>query len=95
MKVTQAEVEKIARLAMLELTPQELALYGAQFERILELVGHLDAVDTSGVPETANVHGFENVLRQDELRPFANGAAILANAPEREYSLFKVKKVIE
>lgn len=95
MKVTQAEVEKIAKLAMLELTPAEVTRYGAQFEQILELVGHLEQVDTSGVPETANVHGFENVMRDDEPKPFANREAILANAPEREYSLFKVKKVIE
>lgn len=95
MKVTQTDVEKIARLAMLELTPEEVTLHGAQFERILGLMDELAAVDTSGAPETANVHGFENVMREDTPRPFASREAILANAPEREYSLFKVKKVIE
>ncbi|MFA6583510.1 MAG: Asp-tRNA(Asn)/Glu-tRNA(Gln) amidotransferase subunit GatC [Elusimicrobiaceae bacterium] len=95
MKVTEADVEKISKLAMFEITDTERKLYRGQFEEILNLVNHLSQAGTEGVEETCNINAYENVTRKDEPRPFENRAAILANAPAREFDLFKVRKVIE
>lgn len=95
MSVSLDEVKKIAKLARLRLTEAEAALYGGQLTKIVDSMAELASVDTSGVSPTTSVLGAVNVMRADEPKPFADGEALLANAPERDGPYFKVKKVIE
>jgi aspartyl-tRNA(Asn)/glutamyl-tRNA(Gln) amidotransferase subunit C len=90
----EKDVAKIARLARLSLTPEELHLYAQQFEKILGHVDELKKAQTEGVPATSNPMGAKNVMREDVPEP-AEGEAFLALAPAREASFFKVRKVIE
>lgn len=94
-RITPAEVEHIARLARLDLSPDEKARMRGQLEAILGYVGQLQAIDTTGVPPTAHVLPLVNVLREDEVRPGYPPEAMLANAPEAVGDLFRVPKILE
>jgi aspartyl-tRNA(Asn)/glutamyl-tRNA(Gln) amidotransferase subunit C len=55
----------------------------------------LDKLDSSAVPPTAHPFFSKTVWRDDRVVPWQETESILVNAPEREESYFKVKKVIE
>ncbi|HAZ07060.1 MAG TPA: Asp-tRNA(Asn)/Glu-tRNA(Gln) amidotransferase subunit GatB [Elusimicrobia bacterium] len=90
----ESDVRKIAKLARLRLTGDEVKLYGDQLTKILAAMKELEGLDTSSVPPTAFVLGKVNVMREDEARPFADVEALMANAPDRDGPFFKVRKVI-
>ncbi len=95
MSVTEADVRRIAKLARLRLSDDEVSRYGGQLSKILEAMAELGALDTSGVPATSSVTGAVNEPRADEPRPFPDRERLLDNAPEREGPYFKVRKVLE
>ncbi|MBI5629828.1 MAG: Asp-tRNA(Asn)/Glu-tRNA(Gln) amidotransferase subunit GatC [Elusimicrobia bacterium] len=95
MAITQDDVRKIAKLARLRLTSDEVGLYQAQLGKILDSMAELSRLDTSKVPPTASVLGQTDATREDFPEPFANASALIGNAPDREGSFFKVRKVIE
>lgn len=67
MQLTIEEVQKIARLARLELTDEELERYAGQITNILNYVDVLKELDTSSVPETSQVTGLFMVDRPDQM----------------------------
>jgi len=95
MTITEKDVDYIAELARLELTPAEKKLYAGQLAGIFGWMEELNKADTSSVAPTTNVLGLENIMRADTPVTFENREAILKNAPDREYDFIKVKKVIE
>lgn len=95
MSVSENDVRKIAKLARLRLSDEEVARYGGQLTKILDSMAELGRVDTAKVPPTISVLGAVNALREDEPKPFADGEALLSNAPDRDGPYFKVRKVIE
>jgi aspartyl-tRNA(Asn)/glutamyl-tRNA(Gln) amidotransferase subunit C len=91
------DVERVARLARLRLTPQETERFAGQLRRILAYAEQVQQVDTSGVPPMS--HPFpdpEAPARDDEERPSLPPDATLRNAPEadRGSGLFKVPRVL-
>jgi aspartyl-tRNA(Asn)/glutamyl-tRNA(Gln) amidotransferase subunit C len=88
-------VERIARLANLELTREEKELFARQLADILAYAEQVQAVDTTGVEATAhvNAHGVE---RADEPAPSLDVAEAVGNAPDAapEAGLFRVPRVI-
>lgn len=96
-KITQKDVEHVARLARLALTEDEKQRYTGQLEAILEYIDKLNQLDTTHVPLTTHVLPLANVWREDEADPRHLGTSedLLKNAPESEGSFFKVKKIIE
>jgi len=94
MAITQEEVRRIAKLARLRLSDEEVALYEGQFARILDLMAELSALDTAAAA-AASVPGLRNVMREDSPRPFPEPERLLALAPERAGDYYQVKKVIE
>lgn len=97
MKITQKDVEYVAKLARLELSEQEKSQFAGQLESILGYIDKLSALDTKDVPPTSHAMDLKNSWREDILKPCPESVreALLANAPEREDDFFKVKKVIE
>jgi aspartyl-tRNA(Asn)/glutamyl-tRNA(Gln) amidotransferase subunit C len=65
MKLTKEDVKKIANLARLGLTDEEIERFAPQLTDILSYVALLDEVDTTGVPETCQVTGLASVSRED------------------------------
>jgi aspartyl-tRNA(Asn)/glutamyl-tRNA(Gln) amidotransferase subunit C len=99
-KVTVEEVERVAELAHLELTPEETGGLLHDLNAILDYVAELNELDTTGVVPLAQVSELgdgEGVgdLRADAVRPSLDRAVVLAQAPETDQVFFKVPKVIE
>jgi len=94
-KLTPQEVEHVARLARLALTPEEIQRYTADLSAILDYARQLQQVDTDHIPPTASVLPLRNVMRPDVARPGLEPEEALANAPEQEKGYFKVHAVLE
>lgn len=93
--ITLKDVQHVAKLARIALTPDELATYQGQLERILGHIARLKEKDTNNVPPMSHPYEASNVWREDEAKPFPNLKALFQNAPEMEEAFYKVKKVIE
>lgn len=92
--LTLAEVEHIAELARLNLTPEEKERFRLQLSAILEYAARLQAVDTTGIPPTASVLPGEAGLRADEPRPGLSTEETLKNAPDAHHNQFRVPPVL-
>lgn len=95
MKITKAEVDAVALLARLELTPEETETFTGQMDAILAYVEKLNELDTSGIIPTSHAVPVENAFREDAVRPSIGVENALANAPDRVEGFFRVPKVIE
>ena len=95
MALTTQEVEHIAKLARLELTPDQQALYREQLSAILDYIARLRKLDTTDVPPTAGGGLSQMALRPDESRPSLPVDVLLKNAPETEADQFKIPPVFE
>jgi len=95
MRISLAEVQKIATLARLGLTPKEEYALIEHFEKILAYVKKLDSLDTTAVEPTYHAVDVSNPLREDLVTNGPNPEALLSNAPAREAHFFKVPKIIE
>ena len=94
-KITLAEVEHVARLARLELPPEEKERMRAQLDAILAYIDKLRELDTADVEPTSHAIPMTNVMREDEVRPSFPKEEMLANAPELAGDFFRVPKIIE
>lgn len=94
--LTIADVERIAALAMLELTDEEKQLFTKQLADILAYAEQVQAIDTSGVAATAHVLDDRGLERADEPRPSLSVNEALANGPDTDLAagLFRVPRVI-
>jgi aspartyl-tRNA(Asn)/glutamyl-tRNA(Gln) amidotransferase subunit C len=95
MELTIKEVEHVARLARLRLAPAELEKMRVQLSNILGHIDLLKEVDVSDVPPTAQVTDLLNILRSDEVRASLPREDVLANAPEQQDGMFKVKAIFD
>jgi aspartyl-tRNA(Asn)/glutamyl-tRNA(Gln) amidotransferase subunit C len=99
-RVSVEDVERVAELANLELTPDESVTMLHDLNAILDHVAHLNELDTTGVAPLEQVGelfgaGGVSVLRQDERRPSLDRGVVMPQAPETDQAFFKVPKVIE
>ncbi len=95
MKLTKEEVEHIALLARVGMTPEEVERYREQLSNILDNFQVLQQVDTSNVLPTSHSISLENVMREDSPSPSLPQEEVLANAPKEQESLFRVKAILE
>jgi aspartyl-tRNA(Asn)/glutamyl-tRNA(Gln) amidotransferase subunit C len=93
--ITVKDVEHVAKLARVAISPEEIQRYQEQLERILDYIGKLKTVDTAHVPAASHPYEVSNVWRDDVAKPFPYIPDLFKNAPESEENFFKVKKVIE
>lgn len=89
------EVRRVAALAHLALTPDEVGLFSRQLGDILDYVRQVQAQDTTGVAPMSHASA-DGAERPDEPVPGLPRAAALAGAPEAatEAGLFKVPRVV-
>jgi len=95
MRLSLEEVDHIATLARLGLTPEERERFRDQLTSILDYVNVLNQLDTSRIPPSAQVIRFENVTRPDVVQASLAVEQVLANAPAREDDYFRVPPVFE
>ena len=95
MELTHDEVRKIAELAKLELTDQEVALYSGQLSSILQYFRRLQELDTSHIAPTASVLPLTNVFRADEAETPLTPTQVISNAADSVDNQFRVSTVLE
>ena len=89
------DIEKVARLARLELSEEEKVTFGDQLEQILNYMEQLNRIDTTGVEPTSHAIPIHNVFREDEVKHSLSQEEVLAIAPDEEDGHFKVPRIIE
>jgi aspartyl-tRNA(Asn)/glutamyl-tRNA(Gln) amidotransferase subunit C len=95
MTLTLQEVEHIANLARLRLTPEEKERYREQLSAILDYAARLQNLDTARIPPTASVLPPHSALRPDQPQPGLSLEELLRNAPEVQDDQFRVPPVLE
>jgi aspartyl-tRNA(Asn)/glutamyl-tRNA(Gln) amidotransferase subunit C len=94
-KITPEEVRRVAMLARLRLTPEEEERLTGQLDKILQYVDKLNQLDASQIEPFTHAVEIVNAFRDDEVTNRARAADLLANAPEKDQTFFKVPKIIE
>jgi aspartyl-tRNA(Asn)/glutamyl-tRNA(Gln) amidotransferase subunit C len=95
MAITREEVLHVARLARLAMSDDEADRLGGQLSAILDYVRQLDRLDTRDVVPTSHAVETGTPFRDDEVEPFGDREALLANAPDRHNDCFRVPRIIE
>lgn len=95
MKITTDEVEGVATLARLRLTSEEKSQLTRQLNDILQYMEKLNQLDTAQVEPFTHPLEETRALREDAVTNEPNPEALLANAPDRDGTFFKVPKIIE
>ena len=94
MRVTKADVGKLASLARLRLSEEEKEKYRGHLEQILTYVEKLNDLNTEEVEPTTFVRQSEEVMREDEVEPSLYRRDVIKNAPAHSRGFFGVPKVI-
>ena len=104
MKISRDDVLRVAELAHLELTAEEISAYQGQLDETLTYVGKLNEIDVANIEPMTQVlfnqnetdaAGAHPELRDDILVPCDTADAILSQAHDAEKPFFRVPKVIE
>lgn len=95
MELSHDEVRRIAHLARLDLTDDEVALYARQLSAVLVHFADLQALDTSSIPPTASVLPHTNIFRDDTPTPALTPEQVIANAPRKLGTQFLVPPVLD
>lgn len=89
------DIAKVARLARLALSEEELERYGAQLQDILEHAARVQALATDGVAPTLHALPIVNAFRSDEAGPSLDREEVLAQAPRAEDGYFQVPRILD
>ena len=95
MALDKATVARIATLARIRLSEDELEPLAAELSGILDWVEQLMAVDTENIPPMTSVAAMTLPVREDIVTDGDRQPAVLANAPRVARGFFAVPKVVE
>ena len=95
MSIDTDTVRKVAALARIAVTEEELAPLAGELNAILGWVEQLGEVDVSGVEPMTSVTPMALKQRSDEVTDGDRQADVLANAPDAREGFFTVPKVVE
>jgi aspartyl-tRNA(Asn)/glutamyl-tRNA(Gln) amidotransferase subunit C len=95
-RLTRDDVDRIARLARLELSDAEKDLFVHQLSEVLDYAEQIQTIDTTGVAPTSHVLSRYPADRPDDPTPGLSNEDALANAPDPspQGGLFRVPRVI-
>lgn len=93
--LTRDDVLKLARLARLELSDDEVEAFKNELDEILQYVEQLNDVDVSGLEPTSQVTGLTNVTRTDTIKDYGyTQVELLKNVPATHDDHIKVKRML-
>lgn len=93
--LSRDDILKLARLARLDLTDEEIEQYSKELTEILHYVEQLQQVDVSGLKQTNQVTGLMNVMRKDEVVDYGYAPKeLLKNVPEVQDDQIRVRRMI-
>lgn len=93
-KLSKEDVLKLARLARLHLTDDEVVQFQEEISAILGYVEQLQSVEVDGIEPTYQVTGLNNVMRPDEERLYATKEKLLKNVPAKKGDYIKVRRML-
>jgi len=94
-KLSRDDVLKLATLARISLTGDEVEEFSEELSAILQYVEQLQGVDVSGLEPTNQVTGLTNVMREDVVKDYGYAPAdLLKNVPKTQDNQIKVKRMI-
>lgn len=93
--LTEKEVKRVAELARIGLTDEELKKFEGQLTTILDFINELQKLKTDKVKPLSQTTGLKNVFRQDLVLPSLSQKDVLANAPKTHQGYFKTKPVFD
>lgn len=95
-KLTREDVLKLARLARLDLSNEEVDEFREELSAILQYVEQIQKTDTAGLTPTSQVTGLTNVMREDEVEDYGiSPTELLRLAPDNQDGHLKVKRMIQ
>ncbi|MGD9660450.1 MAG: Asp-tRNA(Asn)/Glu-tRNA(Gln) amidotransferase subunit GatC [Porticoccaceae bacterium] len=95
MTIERADIEKLAQLARIQITEDQITVTTNSIANVLNLVDQLQAANTDGVKPMAHPLDAVQRLRADEVTEINQRDAFQAIAPATENGLYLVPKVIE
>ena len=95
MQISREDVEKVAYLARLQVSDEEVSRLQQQLAAILDHIAVLRELETDHIAPTSRVAPLHNIVRADSVRPSLSPEAVLANAPEQQEGYFRVRAVLE
>ena len=95
-RLSDDEVARIAALARIELSPDDVTTFARQLGDILAYVNELQHVDTTGIEPTSHPLPLDHIWRPDEPVASLDRVRLLQGAPGTTPTtgLFKVPKVL-
>jgi len=95
MSLTNADVQKVARLARLAMSEAEIETAREQLSGIFDLIAEMQAVDTKNIEPMSHAQDVSQRLREDEVTEADQRGLFQAIAPQVEAGLYLVPQVIE
>jgi len=92
--ITREEVERLADLAKIAMTRQELDRLAGQLDAIVDAVAVVAGAVDETIPATSHPIPLSNVLREDVVEPCLSNADALAGAPAAEDGFFRVPRLM-
>ena len=89
------DIAKVAALARIALTPEELEEYGRQLGDILEHAERVQRLATDDVPPTSHALDMTNAFRPDEVTPSLDRNEVLEQAPDAVDGFFRVPRIMD
>lgn len=88
------DVARLADLARIQLTEEEIARFAGEFDSIMDAVASVSEVATEDVPATSHPIAMTNVLREDVVETTLTQEQALAGAPEAQDGRFAVPQIL-
>lgn len=93
--VDKKQVEYVANLARIEISPDKVEYLSEQLSKILGYIDKLKELDVGNIEPMRGLHCDVNIFREDQSVTSDLKEDILKNSPSREGDYFKIPKVIE
>ncbi|XTZ12603.1 MAG: Asp-tRNA(Asn)/Glu-tRNA(Gln) amidotransferase subunit GatC [cyanobacterium endosymbiont of Rhopalodia inflata] len=93
--IDRQQVQKIAHLARLDITPAEEEEFAPQLNSILEYFDQLNELDTENVSPTTRAIELSNITRNDSSTVYTDCESLLKQAPEQEGDFFRVPQILK
>lgn len=93
--LTKKEVVKVAKLAKIELSEEEVEIFSKQLPQILDFIEKLNELDTSRIFPFYEIFDANAPLREDIPKKGLTNEEALANSPQKENGFFVVPRVVK
>lgn len=93
--LTKKEVVKVAKLAKIQLTEEEIEVFSKQLPQILDFIEKLNELNTEEVPPFYELIEANAPLREDIPQKGLTNEEALSNAPQKENGFFVVPRVVK